>query len=56
MIILIPADNVGRVRLRPTGVTGADYINASFIDVSSLSKRGPLFSGLVVLKNEMIAG
>ena len=27
-------DNLSRVRLRPTGVTGAEYINASFVDVS----------------------
>ena len=30
------SDNMSRVRLRPTGVTGAEYINASFLDVSSL--------------------
>lgn len=29
------ADNLTRVRLRPTGVKGADYINASFVDVST---------------------
>ena len=28
-------DNINRVRLRPTGVTGGEYINASFVDVSS---------------------
>ena len=27
-------DNLSRTRLRPTGVTGAEYINASFVDVS----------------------
>ena len=27
-------DNLSRTRLRPTGVTGAEYYNASFIDVS----------------------
>jgi len=27
--------NLTRVRLRPTGVKGADYINASFVDVST---------------------
>ena len=27
-------DNMNRIRLRPTGVTGAEYINASFLDVS----------------------
>lgn len=27
-------DNVNRARLRPTGAPGADYINASFVDVS----------------------
>lgn len=27
------ADNLSRTRLRPTGVTGAEYINASFVDV-----------------------
>ena len=28
-------DNINRARLRPTGVTGGGYINASFVDVSS---------------------
>ncbi len=27
-------DNLSRARLRPTGVTGGEYINASFVDVS----------------------
>ena len=27
-------DNMNRVRLRPTGVSGSEYINASFLDVS----------------------
>ena len=34
-IFILHTDNLTRVRLRPTGVKGADYINASFVDVST---------------------
>ena len=33
-LYIFSADNVNRVFLRSGGVKGADYINASFIDVS----------------------
>ncbi len=29
-----PPDNLSRARLRPTGATGGEYINGSFVDVS----------------------
>jgi len=34
--VLLFADNINRVCLRPGGQKGSDYINASFIDVSGL--------------------
>ena len=40
----VAADNMNRVRLKPTGVTGGEYINASFLDVSE-SRGIPLPDG-----------
>ena len=36
--------NVSRARLRPTGAAGAEYINASFVDVSSIIMFALLFA------------
>ena len=33
-VFFVLLDDVCRARLRPTGAPGADYINASFVDVS----------------------
>ena len=39
MILQYLSVNMTRVRLRPTGVKGADYINATFVDVSLLCNK-----------------
>ena len=40
-LFILHSDNLTRVRLRPTGVKGADYINASFVDVSTETRLCP---------------